>query len=584
MQSQSEARSASLSGTTVPPLPPVELRRLVCHDDSLFDLLPGGPLVFPYITDPNQYRAVFDFGCGCGRIARQLLVQDPRPKQYTGIDIHEGMVDWCTKKLSPVDIGFQFYHHDVWNLGLGPNNTRQLTTPFPASPGEFSLVVAHSVFTHLYKEQAEFYLGEIARILTKDGIARTTWFLFDRLTFPMLFDFQVTLFINETDPTNAVIYDWRWILDTLRAHGLRLVHSVPPVIRGHQWELYLQKGAEEPGDGFPLDREAHLMMCGSGVSASEAPDSPAAPAVAEEPPRAKQTVPPSPAAISEIEFPAPRPRRLLHYTGTLNEEEFNSRCASLPWWYHSYYFDNGFSIRGDYDIGPDIEAYGFPESMEGMRVLDIGTGAGWFPHYFEQLGAEVYTVDTRGYCDFDMYGRAENPPIESENRSPDLTGDDGKPIYFSPVSRGFWIMKDILNSRIRFRNSRVYDINLDMFDGKKFDIVFLGALLCHLRDPIGALMAAKRVCRHRVVASTPIVLGETEPGILPRQYLPYTEIDKISWWLPNEACFKHWFQAAGLTAVDVGRQVTLRSDVLRFENGKAGNGNQILRVGSAFVP
>jgi len=69
------------------------------------------------------------------------------------------------------------------------------------------------VFTHVYKEQTEYYLGEIARILTEYGIARTTWFLFDRSTFPMLFDFQVSLFINECDPTNAVIYDWQWLLD-----------------------------------------------------------------------------------------------------------------------------------------------------------------------------------------------------------------------------------------------------------------------------------------------------------------------------------------------------------------------------------
>jgi protein-L-isoaspartate O-methyltransferase len=47
-----------------------------------------------------------------------------------------------------------------------------------------------------------------------------------------------------------------------------------------------------------------------------------------------------------------------------------------------------------------------------MRVLDIGTGAGWFAFYFEQLGAEVVTVDARGYCDFDVYGRPGYPPIE----------------------------------------------------------------------------------------------------------------------------------------------------------------------------
>jgi tRNA (mo5U34)-methyltransferase len=274
----------------------------------------------------------------------------------------------------------------------------------------------------------------------------------------------------------------------------------------------------------------------------------------------------------------------LHFTGTIDQDEFDSRCRELPWWYHSYYFDNGFVVRGDYDIAADVADYGFPESMEGMRVLDIGTGAGWFAFYFERRGADVVTVDARGYCDFDVYGRHAYPPFEAEKRSPDRIGENGEEIYFSPVSRGFWTMKDILGSRVRFRNARVYDIGPGMFNGEKFDLVFLGAILCHLRDPIGALMAARSVCRHRVIASTPVVLGETEPDVLPRQYLPYTNQDKISWWLPNEACFRHWFLAAGLTGVDVSRQVTLRSDIVRVENGKPANGDQTLRVGSGFVP
>jgi SAM-dependent methyltransferase len=277
-------------------------------------------------------------------------------------------------------------------------------------------------------------------------------------------------------------------------------------------------------------------------------------------------------------------RRLLRYSSSLSAAEFDARCRALSWWYHSYYFDNGLSVRGDYDIGADVADYGFPESMAGLRVLDIGTGAGWFAFYFEQLGAEVVTVDARGYCDFDVYGRPGYPSVEEEGRSPDRLGEDGAPIYFSPVSRGFWIMKDILQSSVQFLNSRVYDIGPALFNGRKFDLVFLGTLLCHLRDPIGALMAARSVCRHRVIASTPVVLGETEPDILPRQYLPYTDIDKISWWLPNEACFKHWFLAAGFTGVDVSQQTLLRADLLHFEGGRTANGDQTIRIGSAFVP
>jgi SAM-dependent methyltransferase len=550
-----------------PPLPPVELRRLVCPNDEFFRVTPG---VAPFPQVPERlYESVFDFGCGCGRITRQLLCMTPKPARYVGIDIHRGMIAWCQKNLTRYDPSFRFFHHDVWNLGLGPDNTRQLTAPFPVGRGEFTLFIAHSVFTHIYKEQTEFYLGEVARILADNGVARTTWFFFDKRTFPMMFDFQVCLYVNESDPTNAVIYDWRWFLKTIRRVGLRVKAVVPPVTRGEQWEVFLEKRLAADTDDFPTGAEVLNQMCGTGfmppadtVRSNAADTSPAT-----------EVTPGSP---TEEVVETHR----LRFTGSMSEDEFQRKCAEVDSWYHSFCFDNGYEIHGDYKIGSNIADYGLPDSMEGMRVLDLGSGAGWFSFYFEQLGAEVVAVDARGYNDFDVYGRFEYPPTD---RPPDRLNEDGTPVYYSSVNKGFWVMREILGSRVQFRNARVYEICPELFGGRGFDLVFLGALLCHLRDPIGALMAARRVCNGTVIAYTPVVLGEPESDTMPRQYLPWTEDDKISWWLPNEACFRHWFLAAGFTAVDISRVVKLRCDVSRIENGRAVNGDQTLRVGRASV-
>jgi SAM-dependent methyltransferase len=274
----------------------------------------------------------------------------------------------------------------------------------------------------------------------------------------------------------------------------------------------------------------------------------------------------------------------LRFTGELTVEQFGEQCKQEKTWYHSYYFDNGYQVRGDYNIGADILDYGFPDSMAGMRVLDLGTGAGWFAFYFEQLGADVVTVDARGYCDFDIYGRHFYPLVSSEGKEPDRFQEDGTPIYDSPVSGAFWLMRDILKSTVHFVNSRIYDIRPEMFGRRKFDLVFLGAILCHLRDPIGALMAARRVCEGHIIVTTPVVIGEPESEVLPRQYLPYTSIDNISWWLPNEACFRHWFLAAGFRNPNVERSVVLRCDLEHpDETGRVVNADQTLRVGRAHV-
>jgi SAM-dependent methyltransferase len=269
----------------------------------------------------------------------------------------------------------------------------------------------------------------------------------------------------------------------------------------------------------------------------------------------------------------------LAFTGTASEEEFRARCAEHDYWYHSFYFDNGFEQRGDYDIGRDIESYGFPEDMTGMSVLDVGTGSGWFATYFEQRGADVTTVDARGYSDFDIFGRPAYPDISDEKPEPDVRLPDGRALYFSPVSKAFWIMKELLGLRAEPANARVYELGPDLFGGRSFDLVFVGALLMHLRDPIGALMAIHSVCRGRVIATSFLLEGGADPPVM--QLL---QGDKIAWWAPNRSCLIAWFEGAGFTRVDLAGAVKLTVDKPYFDaQGHSSAANQVFARVEASV-
>jgi SAM-dependent methyltransferase len=229
------------------PLPPHEMRTLVGPTDpSLFDN-PEGNLVFPGLK-PTQFRSVLDFGCGCGRVARQLIQQGPRPERYVGLDLHAGMIKWCDRNLTPHAPGFEFRHHDVFYNAFNPGRGKPLHAPLPFGDDEFSLVIALSVFTHLTQVQTEPYLAELSRVLEPDGILLTTWFLFDKRDFPMMQEDQNTLFINEHDVRNAVIYDRTWARQAAADVGLVICEAIPPGIRGHQWELRMTQpraGIEE---------------------------------------------------------------------------------------------------------------------------------------------------------------------------------------------------------------------------------------------------------------------------------------------------------------------------------------------------
>lgn len=222
------------------PLPPLELRHLVGPTDpEEFD----GPVARALLEalPTRAFEHVLDYGCGCGRLARQLLRLPAPPVRYLGVDVHKGMIAWCQEHITARAPQFQFRHHDVFQEFMNPDGGFE-QVPFALDRGAASLVLAWSVFTHLLQADAEFYLREIARVLRDDGLAITTWFLFDKSGFPMMHDFQNALYVSDFDPTNAVIFDRRWLEGAIAAAGLTIASLTAPSIPGHQWVLQLRRG------------------------------------------------------------------------------------------------------------------------------------------------------------------------------------------------------------------------------------------------------------------------------------------------------------------------------------------------------
>ena len=238
-------------------MPPGEMRALVGPTDvAAFDNPSGGP-VFSYL-DPSAYRSVFDFGCGCGRVARQLMQQHEPPSRYLGIDLHQGMIRWCQENLTPHAPQFAFAHHDVFDDNFNPGEHKPRFAALPAPDGEFTLVNAVSVFTHLTEQQAPHYLREAARVLADDGVVHASFFLLDKRSFPFMQPHANALYVSWEHPAAAVVFDRGWILETARAAGLTVVAAHPPSIRGYQWILEMRRSrpglveAELPPDSAAL--------------------------------------------------------------------------------------------------------------------------------------------------------------------------------------------------------------------------------------------------------------------------------------------------------------------------------------------
>lgn len=255
MSPEPERRESAPSAPSLP-LPPLDYRQWVGPVDAGRYDNPDGRLVYPEFP-PERYESVFDFGCGCGRIARQLIQQRPRPSRYVGIDVHPDLIRWCSRNLTPAAPDFGFVHHDVFDMLVNADPAKPELLPLPVPDESVTLFEALSIFTHVVERHLAFYLGEAARVLRPDGEINASFLTFEKAVFPALGPRQNALYLSDTYPPAGVYYDRRWLQGAIEEAGLSVVRVASlPECRGYQMRLVLARRSEDlVGLTIPVDEQ-----------------------------------------------------------------------------------------------------------------------------------------------------------------------------------------------------------------------------------------------------------------------------------------------------------------------------------------
>lgn len=210
--------------------------------------------------------------------------------------------------------------------------------------------------------------------------------------------------------------------------------------------------------------------------------------------------------------------------GTLAEE-----VAAIEW-YHTLELPDGVITPGWHDLRPLVDSVPLPESLAGARCLDVATFNGFWAFEMERRGAaEVIGIDVLDPREWDW-------PVGSD---PQVIQTIGKR---QARGRGFEIAKRELGSGVTRLERNVYD--LDPADVGEFDLVYLGSLLIHLRDPVRALERVRSVCRGSLVVVDAIDL----PLSLVHPRAPVATLDgrgRPWWWCSNSAGLAQMLTAAG---------------------------------------
>jgi tRNA (mo5U34)-methyltransferase len=183
-------------------------------------------------------------------------------------------------------------------------------------------------------------------------------------------------------------------------------------------------------------------------------------------------------------------------------------------WHQRFALVPGVDAPGVNDIGWIAEKVGFPDDLTGQSVLDIGT--------------------TNGGAAFRAEARGATSVVATD---------------IVPQSRfGFDRIADLLDSRVRFVESSVYELP-EKLGGQTFDLVIFWGVLYHLRHPLLGLDSVRRVTHGTVliesavcdsvltqVGDQPVVLCDADPSGIG---------DRTNWFMPNTGAMLRWVAGAG---------------------------------------
>jgi len=130
-------------------------------------------------TKINSSSSVLDIGSGLGRTALALTNFLSKEGSYHGFDVVKKGVDWCVNRISPDFPNFKFTYTPLYNDLYTSSGKKATDFTFPYNDNTFDTIFSFSVFTHMQINEIQHYLSEIRRSLTPEGIAFSTFFIYD---------------------------------------------------------------------------------------------------------------------------------------------------------------------------------------------------------------------------------------------------------------------------------------------------------------------------------------------------------------------------------------------------------------------
>ena len=194
------------------------------------------------VAGVNPSSRILDVGCGVGRLAIAMPDFLDANGGYEGFDIVPEGIEWCKQHIVGPHDNINFTLADVYNKEYNPKGSRQPADyQFPYEDEAFDVAVLLSVFTHMLPIDVDRYVGEISRVLKKDGRMCASYYIITPESLQLMNAGRGFMFFKHNlgshwihsnkVPELGIAYDESYLRGIYSKHGL----SDPPDIYFGRW-------------------------------------------------------------------------------------------------------------------------------------------------------------------------------------------------------------------------------------------------------------------------------------------------------------------------------------------------------------
>jgi hypothetical protein len=167
------------------------------------------------------------------------------------------------------------------------------------------------------------------------------------------------------------------------------------------------------------------------------------------------------------------------------------------YFYHTVDLPGYGTIPGEWDLRASVDDYLGRVPLAGKRVFEVGTANGFLCFEMERLGAAVVAHDLsdRECWDIVPFAQLDCHHLIADRRE-----------LLRKLHNAWWLAHRIHGSSARVVYGTAYDLPTAV---GPIDVVTLGCVLLHLRDPFRALASATRLAAETVIVTEPILEADS---------------------------------------------------------------------------